>query len=404
MKICLVGKYPPIEGGVSAQAYWLARALGQRGHKVHIVTNAREAEEQYREQIDDSDGQFYAPKNVYVHSTDPSSSADPMHIPTSKAYAEKLANLALEIIEKHSVDVIDSWYLLPYGISAFLAKLITGKPQILRHAGSDIGRLFSSASYQTLFGSIFEQVAKIVTYSDSKDFFIKLGIPDSKLVIAPKVNVDPSAFNPDVKPLNLSQYSIKLSDRRPIITYIGKIPFLWESKGIGELIEAASKIQEDFVLLFCANGTGKEKFLEFVRKRNMEDWIVFIDFLPPWRIPALIKASTCVVVPERDFPVPNHLPNLPLEVMAVGKCLTLSTELHQKEPYNKLIHSESAFIIDPRNIKEFGTTLEQIIKNPDQCEQIGSQAHSLFRRIENFEEYIDQNIGLYEGLFKNSRK
>ena len=40
MNICILGKYPPIEGGVSTHTYWLARGLAGRGHQVHVVTNA----------------------------------------------------------------------------------------------------------------------------------------------------------------------------------------------------------------------------------------------------------------------------------------------------------------------------------------------------------------------------
>jgi len=72
MKICTIGKYPPIEGGESSKLYWLAKALGEKGHEVHIVTNAWEVETKYREQItgDDLSG-HYRPKNVYIHNTDP---------------------------------------------------------------------------------------------------------------------------------------------------------------------------------------------------------------------------------------------------------------------------------------------------------------------------------------------
>jgi hypothetical protein len=42
MKICLVGKYPPIQGGVSARTYSYAHALARKGHQVHVVTNAKE--------------------------------------------------------------------------------------------------------------------------------------------------------------------------------------------------------------------------------------------------------------------------------------------------------------------------------------------------------------------------
>ncbi|MBA7662612.1 hypothetical protein ES703_70641 [subsurface metagenome] len=72
MKICMIGKYPPIEGGVSTRTYWLARALGEQGVEVHIVTNAQEVEEEYKEIIQDGDPE-YAPPNVYVHSTNETS-------------------------------------------------------------------------------------------------------------------------------------------------------------------------------------------------------------------------------------------------------------------------------------------------------------------------------------------
>lgn len=52
MRICIVGKYPPIEGGVSARVYWLAKALGERGHKIHIISNALEIESEYKEIFD----------------------------------------------------------------------------------------------------------------------------------------------------------------------------------------------------------------------------------------------------------------------------------------------------------------------------------------------------------------
>ena len=48
MRICAIVKYPPIQGGVSAQSYWLCRGLAEAGHDVHVVTNADEVEGDYR--------------------------------------------------------------------------------------------------------------------------------------------------------------------------------------------------------------------------------------------------------------------------------------------------------------------------------------------------------------------
>src|ERR1700730_13646900 len=48
LTICLIGKYFPIQGGVSKDNQWLAYALASAGFHIHVVTNADEVESQYR--------------------------------------------------------------------------------------------------------------------------------------------------------------------------------------------------------------------------------------------------------------------------------------------------------------------------------------------------------------------
>jgi len=395
MRICIISKYPPIEGGVSSRAYWLAKALGERGHEVHIVTNAQEVESEYKEKIDNNE-QEHTPKNVHLHSTRPKT--NPWHIPFSKAYAERIANLAIEVIEEHDIQLIDSHYALPYGIAAFIAKNITGRPQILRHAGSDIGKLFVSSSYNTLFKAIFQRVEKIITIPPLKKMFLSLGIPESKIAFDEEVSVDTKAFNPEVSPFHLPGYIKREIPKYPIITYIGKINYCWKSKGLYELIEAVQEIKDDFLLLFVANGRGLGEFQNLVREKNLEKHSIFIGFVPPWKIPSIIKLSTCVVVPEREFPIQYHRPILPREVMAVGKCLILSKELYGKRCYGNLTDGENALLIDPKNIKQFRTTINDIIRHPDIASRIGQNAYKISREIENFKEYIDHTIDLYTSL------
>lgn len=395
MKTCLISKYPPIEGGVSARAYWLAKALGERGHEVHIVTNAQEVENEYREEIENNE-QEHAPKNVHLHST--RSKTNPWHIPFSKAFTERMANLAIEVIEEHDIQLIDSHYALPYGIAAFIAKNITGRPQILRHAGSDIGKLLASSSYNTLFKAIFQRVDKIITIPPLEEMFLSLGIPESKIAFDEKVSIDTKAFNPQVSPLNLSDYIGRKMPRCPIITYIGKINYYWKSKGLYELIEAVEGIKDNFLLLFVANGKGLREFQNLVQEKNLEKHSIFIGFVPPWKIPSIIKLSTCVVVPEREFPIQYHRPILPREVMAVGKCLILSKELYDRGCYGNLNDGENALLIDPKNIKQFRTTINDIIRHPDIASRIGQNAYKVSGEIENFKEYIDHTIDLYTSL------
>ena len=399
MKICIISKYPPIEGGVSTRVYWLAKALGERGHEVHIVTNAQEVENEYKEQID-TNKREYAPKNVYVHST--TVDTNPWHIPFSRAYTERIANLAIEAIEEYNIQLIDSYYILPYGIAAFLAKNITGKPQILRHTGSDIGKLFASSSYNTLFKRVFQRVDRIVTVPPLKEVFLSLGVPKSRIAFDTEVSVDAKAFNPEVSPFPLSDYVQRQIPEGPIITYIGKINYYWKTKGLSELIEAVREIKSDFLLLFVANGKGLLKFQNLIREKNLQQRSIFMSFVPPWRIPSIIKVSTCVVVPERGFPIQHHTPILPREVMAVGKCLILSKELYNRGFYGNLSDAEDVFLIDPKNTKQFRIIIEDIIRHPDTASRIGQNAYKSSRQLENFNGYIDHTMDLYTSLIENS--
>ena len=391
----MISKYPPIEGGVSARVYWLVKALGERGHEVHIVTNAQEVEEEYKERIGTNE-QEYTPQNVYVHST--TSDTNPWHIPFSKAYTERIANLAIEVIRKYNIQLIDSYYTFPYGIAAFIAKNITGRPQILRHAGSDIGKLFVSSSYNTLFKAIFQRVDKIITIRPLKKKFLSFGIPESKIAFDEKVSIDTKAFNPEVSPFPLSDYIGRKMPECPMITYIGKINYYWKTKGLSELIEAAKEINDDFLLLFVANGKGLPEFQNLVREKNLEKHSIFLGFVPPWKIPSIIKLSTCVVVPEREFPIQYHTPILPREVMSVGKCLLLSRELYNKGCCMDLVDGESVLLIDPKDIKQFRGTIKKVIKDPSATRKIGREARKRSEKTEIFDEYIDYTIDLYTSL------
>jgi len=397
MKICLITKYPPIQGGVSTRAYWQAKALGERGHEVHIVTNSLEVEDDYKEVFDLNDPAFLA-KNVFIHSTDAES--NPWHIPFSPAYTERISNLAIEVIQDYKIQIIDSNFILPYGIAGNITKNITGIPQILRHAGSDIGKLFKSTSYCTLFNSIFQRVDKILTYPQLKDMFISMGIPESRISIDDRVIVDSRAFNPQVDPFPISEYTGKKFTGCPIITYIGKINYYWQSKGLLELVEAMKDIQEDFLLLFVANGRGLREFEILLETKGLMGKSLFLNFLPPWEIPSIIKLSACVVLPERDFPIEYHIPILPKEVMAVGKCLILGKEISYNQYYGNLIDRENVLLVDPKNIPAFRNVMEFVIQNPEEVAEIGRRAYEASKAVNNFNDFIDYTLEQYTSLIE----
>jgi len=392
MKICLISKYPPIEGGESSKAYWLARGLGERGHEVHVVTNAWEVESKYRENFEVDDLEHLHPKNVFIHNTDPF--IDPSFIPYTKPYTEKIASLAIDIIREYNLQLIDSWYILPYAISGYMAKTITGRPQILRHAGSDITRLFNSPYLNTLFIEIFKRVDKIVTYPGGKSFFENLGIPEDKIFLN-RVSVDTNAFSPNVDAFDLTKYTDK-NINVPIITYIGKVG---TTKGIFELTRALSEIKEEFILLLvCGGEVNNQRLKQEIENRRLKDKTIILNFVPPWKIPSIMKISTCIVIPERDFPVLSHTPILPREAVSAGKCTLLSEELYNKRSYKDLEEGVHTIVVNPKNIDDFRNKLIKVIKNPSYAQEIGKNARKLAEEYEDFDSYLSITENLYNDL------
>jgi hypothetical protein len=47
LKVCIISKFPPIEGGMSAKAYWLATGLADHDVGVTVLTNANLVEKEY---------------------------------------------------------------------------------------------------------------------------------------------------------------------------------------------------------------------------------------------------------------------------------------------------------------------------------------------------------------------
>lgn len=405
MKICFFTKYPPIEGGVASRSYWLARALGEKGVEVHIITDALE-EESFRENIDFEDIEDltnYQPSNVYIHSLDEIHSfsvSDRKSLITKQSSAWRLASLGIEIIRRHQCDLIDSYYYLPYGVAGYLAKKITGRPLILRHAGSDITAISSYESFHLVFQEIFNHADRISTHRKRMPLFDKLKIPSEKLFEFSSA-VDSKYFNSQIPAMDLNNYGLKISSGLPVITYIGKIG---RFKGIYELVEAASQIRGDFLLLFVSGGPGLDEFKEYLKNfPGLKGKCHFLGFIPPWKIPSILKRSTCLVQLERDFSIAHHFPIQPMEALAVGACLVVSEEIYEKyKNLEGIEKGKNVLTVNPKNIEELKNLLEKVIKNKNFAEDIGKEGAKIFKP-ELFLNSISATIELYASLIKSGR-
>src|SRR3989338_7466171 len=285
MNILIIGKYPPIQGGVSSQTYWLAKGLGEKGHRVYVVSNCWEVEQTFREDLKDDDLSLLEPKNVHLFSTTPGFRSA---IPYSRSYESRLMSMALDVIQEHDIQIIYSHYLLPYGVAALMAKKLTGIPWAVQHAGSDIGRLIFNSQLKNIFLECFRNADKTIGYANTRQKFIENGISLETLVHIRRA-IDTSVFHQEAEEFDFSLHGI--SGDTPIFTYFGKISAL---KKTNEYLDAASQIKnENFALVFVTEtGKNKEKLESYAASIGIREKCLFLPFQPPWKIPGIMKAST----------------------------------------------------------------------------------------------------------------
>jgi glycosyltransferase involved in cell wall biosynthesis len=302
MRVLMLSKFPPIQGGISAKSYWLARGLANSGIPVEVVTNADCVEPEYR--ITGCEQHLESLENIHIHNI---SRDVQWHIPYSKAYSMRLLNLTVKVIKDHKANVIDSGFLMPYGIVAFMASQITGVPYIVRHGGSDLKKFWTNQEFRDLFNIAIAKASLIITDEGHKEVFRPL---NSRIITMPFYVPDDSFF--------VSKPGPKRT--RPVIGYLGKVNYYWENKSLIEILEAVEKAFVDYDLVFVAQGNGLEKFKEIVSSR-LNTPIKFRHFVPPWEVPDIISELDYVLLPF-DKAIPTES-NVFKEAVLIGKDLII---------------------------------------------------------------------------------
>lgn len=417
MKICIVGKFPPIQGGVSTQTYWTANELVGRGHEVHVVTNAQETEFGIRQLIlpneEEKLGGWVNANTIHRHET--SILRERSYIPWSNPYLSKLLGITLDVIERHGADLIYGFYFEPYGVVATLAGMITGRPVVIRHAGSDLGRLAKHPDLVSTYRWMISNSNVVITTKNTKDLIISLGARCQNLHIVgvsqlPEIYRSAAekgySFNLDeycpileewYKRYPLSGSTIlgltKLNNKtiNPELPTIGLYGKIGETKGSYDFIGALKLLTEkgilfNFIVLASGSVIQIEKFSKAIlehRQLAQVSWI--LPPLPPWRIPGFLAQCAITCFLENNFPISFHAPRVPREILASGSCLVCSEEIISKQSLGKnLVNGKNCIIIpNPKDHIDLAKKLEDLIIHPQATLSIGKHGLYLSRFWEN---------------------
>jgi glycosyltransferase involved in cell wall biosynthesis len=394
LRICIVGKFPPIQGGVSMRTYWTAHALAERGHEIHVVTNAKEARPPFRMHMRPEDWVRCEPQSqigsVKVHWTDPVDRSQ-SYIPMASPFVSKLAGIAARVHSERPFDVILSHYMEPYGVAGHLAAEIAGLPHVVRMAGSDAGRLWRHPQFEPLYDHVLRSAEVVVAAGVVAERAIARGVDTARIASGGGFVVPEELFTPTGSAIDLAALTEEVEPDpamrdqvwgrfmadRPYFGVCGK---LGESKGSFALLAAMQRLKlarADVGLVALAHGSPEveQKFRRHVRELGLADRVLQIPFLPHWRVPEFLRSCLAVCCLEQDFPIAFHTPMVPLEVLLCGKCLIGSTEVIRKLPhYERLPNGYGCVAIeDVNDVAALSTQLAAIVQDPTPTAAIGAR-------------------------------
>lgn len=373
MKILVISKYPPIQGGVSSENYWFIQALSEIGNDVTVLTNADEVEDSYRINIPEKDKELLygfrrenAIKLINTHKD-----RKMVYIPQDNPVISKMVGLGLKEINESKPDIIISSYFEPYGVVAMILSMISGIPYTIRHAGSDIGRLIKCDQLEETYKQVLRKAKFVFTTEKHHERFEKLGVDPTRFVKAPSFRLPGDIFYPTENQLGVDDEFKLHSICKP-----------GEAKGTKEMIQAL-KILKDRGVDVSLNTNWSGRHFDEHRKLAVEKDVAICNqgYIPHWRIPESIRDCHIGLFLENRFSIKFHTPGVPLEYWACGRPVVITEEVANKRHIRPHIkEGVNAFIVKSCPIQ------------PSELADIIMEAKDSVLKTPNIESFIDASL------------
>ncbi len=417
MKIMLVGKYPPIQGGTSRATYWSAHDLVESGHEVEVISNNFEVEPTFRQFLDQDDIRHLTETTSKGKITLKSTCLENvLYIPQANPYLSKLIGLTLESAQSFKPDIIVGWYLEPYGVAAAIASSFYNIPLILMHAGSDVDHLAKHPNLKETYKEIIKKSQYVLTspFAELRSEVLKdLGLKEEQTLhlgtcaieqpfVTNKIGINVNEFLENcssffdemsfdkklilaVKTLNKKPFA---TTSYPVVGIYGKVG---GSKGSFTLLKALEILAQkkiEFRFLTMSSGWPHllQRYYEIITQSKelyARTWI--LPPLAPWRVPNFLQTCDMIFFLENNFSVKFHNPRVPREVLAAGKCLVLSTDKIENLGFGDgLIDGENVILIeDPNNPEALAEKLSTYLLNKERLKAIAWHGKGLSKVVES---------------------
>jgi len=181
---------------------------------------------------------------------------------------------------------------------------------------------------------------------------------------------DTDAFNPERFNKNLIREKYKIEDAKKVVMFFGSPR---PHKGIEDLIKALNSIKSPDIILAVVGIDDKDQYcrnLVKTVKEVLDKRFKGFGLQPFERVPEFLAMADVVVIPQRrNFATIGQIPARVFDAMAMAKPIIATNVSDLPE-----ILDDCGWIIEPGNTKQLADTIQYILNNPEEAEEIAWKA------------------------------
>jgi glycosyltransferase involved in cell wall biosynthesis len=365
MRVLLIGKYPPCQGGIASKAYWLSRSLDDRGIFFDVVTLVPD---RYRVPAP----AFPDALRLQVLECD---DLPPWFLPGGDLACERLVAAALQMADDGPPALVEANYLAPFGMAALVVARLLGVPLLLRHAGSDLAKLVTWSQSRQALVELLRAADMVVTNPDAAAS-LPVDIESAKLRVMQRYVPDPFAFTPSTaEPQHLR------------LLLAAKLNYHWRLKALDTLCQAL-RLRPDWRLDAVADGTGRESFETEIEEQGLSGYVSRRAFASPDAMPALFAGATAVWAVERKGGIADFS-NVVWEAIASGRACLVAAATAEHPDAELLRSSKCLLVVDPERPESVADALDRATSSMSTAEPPAGLK-------EAYAGYLEDNAALYQ--------
>ncbi len=385
--ICLVTHLYPVDGNDYKGGFVrdLAVSLSSKGYIIHVVTPMRPnalAKENFNGVFIHRFSYWGAHKGVQLGQL----KGTPLLLLGTLVLSGLME--CVRVVTKYKVDIIHAYWVVPGGLIAMTAGMLTGRPVVATAAGSDLNIASRNKIYRILIRLTLKGIDKLIAVSDSmKQIALSMGLRENKAVVFP----GPSGIDIDLYASRGAAGFPEMKDRGRKLLYAGN---LTHPKRVDTILKAVKIVAEtvaDVSLTIIGDGDQRRELETLAENLGIKDKIIFKGAVPHRDVSKYMHHADIFVHCSEN----EGLPVAIMEAMASGLPVIGS----QVGGIPELISDNTTgYLVHYNDHKQYADNIIRLLKNGGLRKQMGRKGLEIALATFSKTNIIKKNIEVYDTM------